>query len=117
MGDSREGFEGGGFELGLDELDAGVVDLGDGGGEGLEAGGLDEGEELGEGDLVDVAEVEGGEGAVEEVAGELGGEGWLIGFVCHHVGIMRDDDGRLKGRVGKDGKFAHGGGELGSFCR
>tara|TARA_R110002072_G_scaffold42064_22_gene119120 strand:- start:117 stop:317 length:201 start_codon:yes stop_codon:yes gene_type:complete len=65
LGDSGEGFEGGGFGLGLDEPYAGLVDLGDGGGEGLEVGGLDEGEEIGEGDVVDVAEVEGGEGAVQ----------------------------------------------------
>ena len=65
LGDSGEGFEGGGFGLGLDEFDAGLVDLGDGGCEGLEVGGLDEGEEVGEGDVVDVAEVEGCEGAVQ----------------------------------------------------
>lgn len=123
LGDSGEGFEGGGFGLGLDELGAGLVDLGDGRREGLEVGGLDEGEEVGEGDVVDVAEVEGGEGAVEEVSRELGREldGWLsvVGCVCVHLhgGIMRDEDWRLKGGVGERGDFAHGGGCWGRFIR
>jgi len=41
----------------------------------LVLGRADEGGELGEGAVVEVAEVKGGECAVEEIAGELGGEG------------------------------------------
>ncbi len=70
LGDAGEGGDGGeaGFELG--QLGSGFVDLGEAGLEVLELGGVDELGELGEGEVVVVAQVERGDGGVEEVADE-----------------------------------------------
>jgi len=70
-----QGFEGGGAGFGCDEFGSCGVDLGHRDFELLVLGRADEGGELGEGAVVEVAEVKGGECAVEEIAGELGGEG------------------------------------------
>jgi len=59
----------------VDEVGAGGADLLDGGLEEGELGGFEDGEELVEGELVVVAEVEGVDGGIEEVSDEGVGEG------------------------------------------
>ena len=80
LGDAAESRDGGEAGLELGELRALFVDLGETGFEVLELGGVDELGELGEGEVVVVAQVEGGDGGVEEVADEGVGEGGR-GFV------------------------------------
>ena len=70
LGDVGEGGDGGEAGLELGELGALFVDLGEAGFEVLELGGVDELDELGEGEVVVVAQVEGGDGGIEEVADE-----------------------------------------------
>ena len=95
-----EAGEGEGLGLGFHELAAGAGDLFDGLLGERELLGVDDGAELGEGEVVVVAQVECADGGVEEILEKEVGEGWFFdrfggrigGWICccvhHHAGIV-----------------------------
>ncbi len=103
VGEAGGGVEGG---FGVGEIGALLVDAGDGLLGGLEVGGVEDLGEAGEGEVVVVAQVEGGDGGVEEVFEECVGEGWFVGLICMlvgHVGIVAHRPWGARGKLGSAG--------------
>ncbi len=113
VGESGGGVEGG---FGLGEVGAFLVDAGDGLLGGLELGRVEDLGEAGEGEVVVVAQVEGGDGGVEEVFEECVGERWgggrFVRLVCvlvGHMGIVAHRPRGARGKLGSAGILRTGG--------
>jgi len=99
------GREGAGF--GFDQGFAGVGDAFDGIACAVEVFGVEDGCELGEFEVVELAEFEGGEGGVEEVFEELAGE-FVRCVVRVHAGIFAERRSGTRGDWGRAGSLRTG---------
>ena len=100
VGQAGGGVEGG---FGLGEGGAFLVDAGDGLLGSLEIGRVEDLGEAGEGEVVVVAQIEGGDGGVEEVFEESVCEGGFVGLICvvvFHVGIVAHRPLGARGKLG-----------------